>query len=634
VSAPEAPPALGAGTRRALHVVATAGHVDHGKSALILRLTGMDPDRWAEEKRRGLTIDLGFAWTELPSGREVGFVDVPGHERFVGNMLAGVGPVRLVLFVVAADEGWKPQSEEHLQIIDALGVGGAVVALTKRDLVDDLAASRRVAEVRERLAGTGLASAPVIEVSSHTGAGFDELRDALDRMIDEAPPAATDRRPRLFVDRVFTIRGSGTVVTGTLTGGSLEVGGEAELHPSGQRARIRGLQTHKRALARADPVSRVAVNLTGLDRSDSGRGDALTLPGDWRATALFDGSIRTVRGLTHPLTARGAFKLHAGSAERTARLKLHDADGLPPGEQAFVRITLSRPLVLEPGDGFVLREGGRRETVAGGAVLDPFPPSASGNDASQRLRRRIGATPDELAYLVVEDHGLVRRSDVRIASGGSPDAAIARGAVDLGGWLARGGIVDRMTSGLVDGVRTYHDEHPLQPGMPVADARAWIVDLTPRGRERSPDLAHAFVEYAIRIGAVERAGGSLRLPGRQAAASARPAIRALVEAVRAAEPAPPTVKELVLQGHPLEVIRAACSNGELVRISPDLVITPAFLAKAEETVRNIGANRVAVSVSAFREALGTSRKYALPILEHFDKRGVTRRAGDARTVVS
>ncbi len=616
----------------ALHVVATAGHVDHGKSALILRLTGMDPDRWAEEKRRGLTIDLGFAWTVLPSGREVGFVDVPGHERFVRNMLAGVGPVRLVLFVVAADEGWKPQSEEHLQIIDALGVGGAVVALTKRDLVDDLTARRRNAEIHERIAGTRLADATIVEVSSHTGEGLEELRAALDRMIADAPAPPTDRRPRLFVDRVFTIRGAGTVVTGTLTGGPLEVGQEAELLPSGQRARIRGLETHKRSLQRADPVSRVAVNLSGLDRSASERGDTLTIPGEWRGTTSFDGSIRTVRGLNHPVTARGAFKLHAGSAERNVRFKLYERDALGPREEAFVRVTFSQPLALEPGDGFVLREAGRRETVAGGTVLDPFPPRRA-TSTNQRLGRRIGATPDQLAYFVVADHGLVRRTDVTIMSGGSPEAALAaRAVVDLGGWLAHEGAVEPSTSHLVNEVRSYQEQQPLQPGMPIGDARTLIVSVMPRSSDRSPDFADALIDRTVRIGLLVQTGASLRLPGQEVAQSERPEIRALVDAVRSAEPAPPTVKELVLLGHPLEVIRAACADGQLVRISPDLVLTPGYVAKAEQTVRELGANGASVSVSAFREALGTSRKYALPILEHFDQRGLTRRQGDARVV--
>src|SRR5438093_4122183 len=243
---------------RSLQVVATAGHVDHGKSALILRLTGMDPDRLAEEKRRGLTIDLGFAWTALPSGQEIGFVDVPGHERFVRNMLAGVGPVRLVLFVVAADEGWKPQSEEHLQIVDVLGAHGAVVALTKRDLVDEPAIQARTLEVRGRLEDTRLAGSAIVACSASTGEGMEHLIGALDHMVGNAPRPDSTGRPRLFVHRVFTIKGAGTVVTGTLTGGPIAMGQEAEVLPSGHRARIRGTQTHKRSLEVAQPVCRVA----------------------------------------------------------------------------------------------------------------------------------------------------------------------------------------------------------------------------------------------------------------------------------------------------------------------------------------------------------------------------------------
>ena len=274
-----------------LRVVATAGHVDHGKSALILRLTGMDPDRFEEEKRRGLTIDLGYAWSTLPSGREIGFVDVPGHERFVRNMLAGVGPVRLVLFVVAADEGWKPQSEEHLQILDVLGVDGGVVALTKRDLVDDGALALAEAEVRERLADTVLAGAPIVPVSAVTGDGVDELVAEIDRMVGVAvPPPAT--RARLFVDRVFAITGAGTVVTGTLGGDCLTVGDEVERYPSGGRARIRSLQTHKKTEERACPVSRVAANLVGLERAALERGDVIGAPGAWRPTRTFEGTLR------------------------------------------------------------------------------------------------------------------------------------------------------------------------------------------------------------------------------------------------------------------------------------------------------------------------------------------------------
>src|SRR5215208_3645216 len=264
-----------------LGVIATAGHVDHGKSALIVALTGIDPDRYAEEKRRGLTIDLGYAWTTLASGREVGFVDVPGHERFIRTMLAGVGPVRLVLFVVAADEGWKPQTEEHLQILDVLDVSRGVVVLTKRDLIDDETLAIAEAEARERLAGTVLADAPILPVSAVTGAGIPELREALDAMVTGAP-TPEDARARLFIDRVFTISGAGTVVTGTLTGGCLATDDDVRVEPAGVAARVRSLQSHKRERTDVCHVARVAANLAGIDRAGVGRGSVVVEAGGLR----------------------------------------------------------------------------------------------------------------------------------------------------------------------------------------------------------------------------------------------------------------------------------------------------------------------------------------------------------------
>jgi len=338
-----------------LRVVATAGHVDHGKSSLILKLTGMDPDRFEEEKRRGLTIDLGFAWLKLPSGREIGFVDVPGHERFIANMLAGVGPVRLVLFVVAADEGWKPQTEEHLQILDVLGVEAGVVALTKIDLVDEGSRELAAMEVRDRLQDTALEEAPIIPVSSTTGEGTSELVGLIDDMVGGAV-APEPSRMRLFVDRAFSIRGAGTVVTGTLTGGCAAVGDQVELSPPGARARIRGLQTHKRSEDRACPVSRVAANLVGADRDDLTRGAVMSAPGEWPATDIFEAELRAVRDLDKSVTSRGAFKLYAGAAEVEARIRFIEPARLEPeGGRALVRIRTSEPLILDLFDRFVLR---------------------------------------------------------------------------------------------------------------------------------------------------------------------------------------------------------------------------------------------------------------------------------------
>ncbi len=613
-----------------MHVVATAGHVDHGKSALILRLTGMDPDRLAEEKRRGLTIDLGFAWTTLPSGREVGFVDVPGHERFIRNMLAGVGPVRLVLFVVAADEGWKPQSEEHLEIVDVLGVDGAVVALTKRDLVDADTLETRLREVRGRLLGTKLEHAPLVPCSATTGEGLDDVGDALDAMLAAAPPAERVGRPRQFLDRIFTIRGAGTVVTGTLTGGPLEVGQEAEILPSGHRARIRGLQTHKRSLEAATPVSRVAVNLAGTGRAELERGDVLTLPGQWRATSVFEGWIRPVRDLRHALTSRGAYKLYAGSAERDARVRFYDVAELRSGQRAaFARVTLFRPVVLDVHDSFVLREAGRQETVAGGEVIDTEPPSRPGPDPVGRLMARMNADRPALAWRLVADRGIVRASDVPIIVGASPADAIERGAVRLGGWLAAPGVVDELGAKLASAVAEHHRQHPLGPGLEMGDARAMLADLRPAFSD--PDLADAFIAHLVGRGELAREATALRLPSHSMSTAGREDADRLIQTIRAAEPSPPTVKELGAAGFGAELVRAVSAEGRLVRVSSELVLTPEFLAQAEQVLR-AKAGSSGITVSAFREALGTSRKYALPILEYLDGKGVTRRQGDVRVL--
>jgi selenocysteine-specific elongation factor len=605
-------------------VVATAGHVDHGKSSLIARLTGMDPDRLAEEKRRGLTIDLGFAWRVLPSGREVGFVDVPGHERFVRNMLAGVGPVRLVLFVVAADEGWRPQSEEHLQILDVLGVDAGVVALTKRDLVDRDTLEVAREEVRERLEGTVLAEADVVACSSVTGEGLPDLEGALDSMLAAAPRPARDGRARLHVDRVFAISGAGTVVTGTLTGGPLRTGDEVSLLPSGARARVRGLQTHRRRLDEASPISRVAVNLVGADRSEVRRGDVLTHPGRWRPTAVFEAAIRPVRGLSRPLTGRGDFKVYAGAAEREARLRVLGSGRVAAGEAGFARIHAAEPLVLEVGDGFVLRESGRGETVAGGTVLDPSPPRRPGADAEARLRAREAAGPPELARLVVAERGAIEAAELEILIGTRPQTV--SGAVAVGGWWLFEPILAAARREATEAASAHHRDRPLEPGAGVETIRRAIAGGLP---PRSRGAADAILQTLVQAGALVRDASTVRLPGhRPALEERRPDLDRVLEAVRSAEPTPPTIAELGRAGHARGVIDAAIRSGELVRISPELVLTRDFVDRA---VREItGAGDSGLTVSALREALGTSRKYALPLMEHLDQRGITIRRGDVR----
>ena len=607
------------------HVVATAGHVDHGKSALVLRLTGMDPDRLEEEKRRGLTIDLGFAWTTLPSRREIGIVDVPGHERFIRTMLAGVGPVRLVLFVVAADEGWKPQSEEHLQIVDVLRPQGAVVALTKLDLVDEATLESRASEVRGRLAGTSLQDAALVGCSSMTGEGMQELRNAIDAMVARAPDPESGGRPRLFVDRVFTIRGAGTVVTGTLTGGDLTVGDEAMLLPGSESARIRGMQTHKRTVERARPVARVAVNLAGTATSDVARGDVLVLPRQWRTTAAFDAWIEPVRGHDRPLTSRGAYKVYAGSAERDARLRVLSASERPgPSHGSFARVTLNRPLILDLHEPFVVRDSGRRATVGAGRVVDPLPRTRSA-PAPARLRDLDAASRAATPGVLLGWEGILRADALTMATGvAGPPAE----AIPVGDWLLSPAAAARAADGLADALAAYHAEHPLRPGMDGSQVRAGLAALHRAFADTA--LADAFVAREIARGTIARDGTAVRLPTHRVRTRGSELADRLVAAVTADELAPPTVKELLASGFEPELVQAVCADGRLVRVGPDLVMTPSVVARAEAVARESGSG--GITVSGFRQSMGTSRKYAVPLLELLDARGITRRLGDVRVL--
>lgn len=608
-----------------LRVCATAGHVDHGKSSLIVRLTGIDPDRWAEEKRRGLTIDLGYAWTTLPSGREIGFVDVPGHERFIRNMLAGVGPARLVLFVVAADEGWRRQSEEHLQILDVLGISGGVIALTKRDLVDDETLEIASEEVADQVRGTGLADAPIVPVSARTGEGTEALVAALDAMFAAAPEPPQERT-RLHIDRVFTIKGAGTVVTGTLAGDCLSDGDEVELYPAHARARIRSLQTHERKQERACPVARVAANLVGAEKEDLERGVVLGTPDTWRPTAIFEASLRPVRGLARPLTGRGAYKVYAGAAEADAKLRFLEPDRLEPDGQAYVRIATSRPLVLDVFDRFVLREAGRRQTVAGGIVLDPAPGGRARSGRVAALVGRAAAERDQLPALLVTERGAVMAAEAAVLTGSR-----APGGDVAGSWLIEPSVREHVAGELTTWLTRFHRDRPLEDGAPLAEARRTIGGALRSARAPADDeLITAVLDDLGARGETARTESSVRLASHRVdlAGRADDVGRLLAAISGAHEAAPPTVKELVAAGFGRDVIDAAAREGLVVRLSPVLVVARELVERAVAVARDAGPG--GITVSALREALGTSRKYAVPLAEHLDRTGVTRRDGDLR----
>ena len=464
-------------------VVATAGHVDHGKSTLVLRLTGTDPDRWDEEKARGLTIDLGFAAMELPSGRSLSFIDVPGHIRFLRNMLAGVGAVDACVFVVAATEGWKPQSEEHLRILSLLGVERGIVALTKIDQVDDDLHALAELDVEEHVEGTFLQGAPMIGVSAIDGTGIDDLRHELDRLVDAVRPRDADSTPRLWVDRSFAPSGAGTVVTGTLVGGTLSVGDEVSAVPGGHELRIRSLQTHHRQTERVTAGNRVAVNVTGAAHHDLGRGHVLVRPDDWHHTAVLDAELTVLASLDHPVSRRGAYAAYIGSGEFPARVRVLGPGEIGPGDTGAVRLYLDRTIPAVPGDRYILRESGRDETVGGGEILDvdPMVPAAR-------------AAPDRSIDRLVAERGWVDVDHLRRLSGHSVEPTVDRWVVapdllaatvdDIGSRIAESGPLGLDLASLDDHERAVV---PLVDGVEIDAGRATI------GQEADPLADHPWV---------------------------------------------------------------------------------------------------------------------------------------------
>ena len=566
----------------AVPVVATAGHVDHGKSTLVLALTGTDPDRWAEEKARGLTIDLGFAATDLGAGR-LELVDVPGHVRFLPNMLAGVGAVDACLFVVAATEGWKPQTEEHLRILELLGVDRGVVALTKVGLVDEDEQQLARWEVEERLAGSPLADAPIVAVDALAGVGLEDLRVALAGLLAELPEAADRSRARLWVDRSFAARGSGTVVTGTLAGGSLAVGDEVELRPTARRARVRALQTHGSAVERVGPGHRVAVNLVGVNHHEVGRGEALVHPGRWVASARFDGSLGVLAALDHEVSRRGAHVLHVGTAAVPCRLLVLGPDKLAPGESGLVRLHLPTALPLQPGDRFVVREHGRGETVGGGEVLDVDP-----------VVRVSKARPDRSVARVVAERGWVTADMLERLTGQPAEPTIGR-------WVASPEALAATVASVAEAVEA---AGPLGLDAAALDKRQRLV---------------------AEGGLVD---GVALLDGRWRLIAAAPDLlesHPWLAAVRAEPFSPPPP-----DGVDRSELRELARRGLVVERDGIWFAAEAVDAAAVAAAAALGEHPEGLTLSQLREVWGTTRKWAVPLASLLDACGATRRRGDLR----
>ncbi|MEO6880610.1 MAG: selenocysteine-specific translation elongation factor [Mycobacteriaceae bacterium] len=591
-----------------MHVLATAGHVVHGKSTLVRALTGMEPDRWAEERRRGMTLDLGFAWTQLDDGATVAFVDVPGHERFVPTMLAGVGPVPAALVVVAADEGWMPQSAEHLDALAALGVSHGLLVITRSDLMDpELALS----DARDHLAGTALADVPGVAVSAVTGTGMTELRTAIGALVAGLPEPDAAADVRLWVDRAFTVRGAGTVVTGTLAAGTLRVGDELELAGGSRRAVVRGLQSLGRTETEVTAVARVAVNLRGVGVAEVARGTALLSPGRWRLTTTLDVRVRPVRTDEDTVELPTHGVLHVGAAAVPAQIRPLRAEGQATATDTdTARLTLDVALPLRIGDRAVLRDAGARRVVGGVVVLDPAPPS---------LRRR--GAPAARAVVLAEVDGrpdganeLARRGVVRAADLVALGADVPEGTPGEAGWLVDPTLVAPLRARLREAVRAHARESPLDPGLPVEAARR-ALDL--------PDtrlLALVSQGFDLREGRVHAAGTSAGLP-----AAVEAAVVALTAGLVEQPFAAPGAPRLVELGLGPRELAAAARAGRLLKVADGVWLGPDAIERAHEALTLLPQPFTPADA---REALGSSRRVVVPLLELLAARGLTRRDDD------
>lgn len=626
-------------------IVGTSGHIDHGKTSLVRALTGTDTDRWEEEKRRGITIDLGFASLDLEPGLRLGFVDVPGHERFVKNMLAGAGGIDLVMLVVAADESVMPQTREHFEICRLLGVPGGVIALTKADLVDEEILELATLEVGEFVAGSFLEAAPVVPVSSATGAGLAELRQALRDAARAAGARDDGGFARLPVDRVFTMKGFGTVVTGTMASGTLRVEEQVEVAPAGLRARVRNLEVHGESVEVARAGQRTAVNLGGTSKADLARGASLVAPGRFAPTVQLDARIELLPS-AKPLKHGAPVHLHVGTAETAGRAYILGADGrkaaVEPGATAFVQLRLDHPVLTLSGDRFILRQFSPLTTIAGGTVLNPQAPRHKRRDdwrplleallAADRPRivalacrdRTYGIAGSELTALTGAAEGEWRRAAQ------AADAVVILRDEPL--WLCSTARLERSEARLMAALARYHEDNPLVAGAPIGamrsgefgDAPNFFADALLRRLESAGRIAFDgdFVraaQHRIRLQADEREARDRLVTGFREAGLRVPGVKDFLPALR------------IDAARAQRILAALLREGTLVRVSLDLVFHADAINGLLGKLAPLRGEKV--DVAQFKELAGVSRKYAIPLLEHFDRQKVTIRDGDARRIL-
>lgn len=627
-------------------VVGTAGHIDHGKSSLIHALTGTDPDRLVEEKERGITIELGFAQLELPSGRTMGVVDVPGHEKFVRQMVAGATGIDVVLLVIAADDGIMPQTREHLAIIDLLGIDRGVVALTKADLVDPEWLDLVAEEVSALLEGTGIAGAGIVPVSSKTMAGLPALLESLDAIAGEAPSRQASLPMRLPVDRVFTISGAGTVVTGTMWSGTASRDDAIEVYPGGKTARLRGVQVHSHAVDKAQAGQRVALNIAGLSTDEISRGDIIAAPGSLSVTDRFDTRVTYLGtpGSERKLESGVRVHVHHGTREVLGRVLLMDDDELAPGASGLAQVRLEEPLAPRYGDRFIIRSYSPVYTIGGGVVLDVLPPRRTTlKDHERELLDALLAGDLSRAAVGLLSARAMPMTSAQVANAlGVPRAGVAddlnrakleRLKVGADTYMVTAGALDDLVVAVERELRAFHDSDPKATGI-AGGALRDRVDRRLTGKvfdgvlERAVDAGHAVVE-----------GGQVRHPDAAVSALAdlKEAIAGLLPALERQGLAPANVAGLSAEtGIDAQVARKALtqlvSQGMVVRLGPEMHFAAPVIEQARERLVAHLTAQGSGTVGELREALGVSRKYAIPLLEYFDAQGVTKRDGDARTL--
>jgi len=625
-----------------MRVIGTAGHVDHGKSTLVEALTGVHPDRLKEEREREMTIDLGFGWLTLSTGEPVGVVDVPGHIDFIENMLAGVGGIDAALFVIAADEGVMPQTREHLAILDLLKIEAGVIALTKIDLVDSEWLALVQSDVAETLRGSTLEGSPIIPVSARRGDGVPDLLRALEETLARRPPRPDRGRPRLAVDRAFSIAGFGTVVTGTLIDGSFGIGDEVEILPRGRTARIRGLQTHKSKIERAVPGSRVAINLSGVELNDVKRGDVIASPGWLRPTRLLDARFENLAkskgNAFRPLKHNDEVKLFHGAAEVSANIRLIGDETLPSGSASWVQFALHEPLAIVKGDRFVVRLPSPSITLGGGVVVDAHPGRRHRRfrpEVLARLESLAKGTPAELVLQTLDASGPIQVSDLFKRVSLSDDEAkraiaeleesgdvlkIGDGssnvAASRAGW-------DTTRTRLTKEIATYHRTNPLRGGIPREELKSRL--------KLDAKVFNAVVRQAAMEGALVENPTSLRAPDFAVAftPSQQKSIDALLARFKSQPWAAPSMKDSE-SAVGADVLAALVDLGRLIKLSDDVLLAPeTYRAAIQRVTDHLKANQT-ITVAQARDLFDTSRKYALALMEHLDAKGITKRVGDER----